>query len=195
MKLRDEDVVEVEQRIQRWLKGLTKNDLLELINEAVSFLSETNITKVTPSVYRTLLKRLKTYRNSELLSFSREVHKSRRIEIRASDLRPMQGIKRTDEELLDLLRFSPRHNTGAAESEIYGQTEESRLREYQQAIARCKDILPAIEFEALQLMTGQITNPHLTYGLTRRGLKMYFRRARIRMKWNELIGPQSEVGN
>jgi hypothetical protein len=108
----------------------------------------------------------------------------------------MQGIKRTDEELLDWLRFSPRHNTRSAESEIYGgQTEESRLLEYQQTIARCKDILPAIEFEALQLMTGQITNSHLTYGLTRRGLEIYFRRARIRMKWNELISLQSEVGN
>lgn len=183
MLIQESDFPLIREHVVKQFGNLTESELGDLVAAAIDFITKQTNTALDDDGLKVLGKHLRRYRRREQRGVV-EPENSKTIQI--SNLARPDESTESDEERLG--RLAPdSHLPDDPDSEKLLRDLESSERE----LERWKSILPPIEFEALKRMSVSGVTPHLTAGLTSRGLWIFFRRARIRMRWATLTQARS----
>lgn len=162
--------------------GISHSELYDLIAEALVFMSNDEITRLGKSSLNALRRHLRKYRVRQLREKRGHVRPESAMVGFISDLRTagINSTRRLSEED-QLARLSGKgqifQDAGLESTEL-----ENELRTSEDKLAVWRSRLPAIEYEALEVELKGVT-PQLTMGLSEWGRWIFYRRARIRMKW------------
>ena len=183
MLIQESDFPLIREHVINQFGNLTESELGDLVATAIDFITTQTNTVLDDDLLKLMGKHLRRYRQRERRGVV-EPENSKTIQI--SNLARLDESTESDEERLG--RLAPNsHLPEDSDSENLLRDLELSERE----LERWKSILPPIEFEALKRMSVSGVRPHLTAGLTSRGLWIFFRRARIRMKWATLTHARS----
>lgn len=175
MNVGPEELVIIEKLIKSEFKGLTREMVKELTQDAALFLLTSEETALVPG----LLKKLKDHLKTRL---------SRGKEDPVSNLRDPRGEPLSDEEWLSRALLVPEDAGRGDKPEvemIFELPEKVRREDYINVLEGWREFLPAPEYEALALAFDLETEPQWTWGIEPVGLRMLFLRAMIRVKWRD----------
>lgn len=176
--IQESDFGLIREHVTKQFGRLTESELSDLVAAAIDFLTKQPNIALDDDGLKVLGMRLRRYRQRERRGVV-EPENSRTIQI--SNLARSEESTESEEERLGRL---------APESHLPGDSDSAKLlldlESSERELERWKSVLPPIEFEALKRMSVSSVRPHLTAGLTSRGVWIFYRRARIRMKWAAL---------
>lgn len=195
MTLTDSQRYQIESFVkEKFGLGLSRSDLYDLTAEALVFISNDDITRLNKASLNALETHLRKYRIRMLREKRGHVRpESSRVDF-ISDLQVsnIKFAKRLSEEE-KLANLSARAHI-SLDAGIESAKLEDDLKSSEQKLAAWKSQLPAMEYEALELAMKGVT-PCLMMGLTDWGRWIFYRRARMRMKWINILQDRVKVGS